>query len=1175
MLVFATAGVPCWADEAVAEATVAFDIPQQRADVALTAFAEQADLTLMFPPELVENLSTNALIGRYTAAEGAEILLAGTGLIPTFSNHVVLSISTAEQSATEGKTMNTKKKAGLVAILAGVLAGGVNAEGTDDPIESPVDVGVVTGKVTDARTGANLKGARVTLEETGQSTSTNDLGEFRFANVPAGTATLTVSYLGYAGQSAAIGVRGPATAYHFALLGGSELEEIVVFGQRSARAQALNQERTAENATTVLSSDLLGQFEGATLAESLRRAPGIAFQEDPLTGEGTNVIVRGLAPDLNQIRLDGQRLAEGSGRGRSPAIGNLLTASIDEVTISKTLLPSQDSNGAGGLIEITTAGPLDRPRRFARFSAETEWNDGFEDAVQLSGTLSRTLGSDDSFGLSASLQYRETTDKTVGYSYLINGFGQYLPLAADGTVLTWLGGISPTTRFPFEEGVDEVYPYSMSSALNDTDTEILAGTLSAQWQLFEHTDWRLSYTRTEQETESTNRSTNLNISSLYRPLPIGELDGETRGAYVWEAVLGPDRNVLDTTVTGAAEAGFGDNITDVMSFQGTTNIQKWEFDYRLSRSTGSQESVSYEMRYGLLGGALDMSRAFVSPAALGNTIDGRLVSLFAPRQPGDRSYVLPLLNGAGFDFFNDTSNFGFTDSSRLDVNFVDGENERQSSAFSMRRSFSDSILTYLELGGELEATRFTFNTPNGLNYSATDDLSLAELGIDAFRGNLLADVGLDTGFFTVADEDFTGLIDRLETLSSGPDPILTSAVFSTAAFSSAEAFTDEQETALYLQGRLDIGNLEVIGGVRRTAVEVDARYLSGAGFIDADGNFDFEFLRDSLELVDESASEAAWLPRIVVNYRPQDNLVIRGGYYQTVSRPRIQDLSTRASVVLDLRRFFGPSGDRPVLRVRKGNADLRPSVTHSYDLSAALYDNNVGVLQASVFYKTIDDFVEFVSNATSDSLAGVTLPDNWRFQDLPDDIFVSVTSPTNNDEAADIWGFELNVERRFVNLPGAWSGLGMYANYTYTDSEKFFVFDNVFDPSTGEFIDVEVSGVPFDQSPQHSGTFAITYNKHGIDGSIAYTAQSERLNRFSGRGLSFYQDEDETLDARIEYQFSRIGGDWRIFAAGIDLLKSSEDPDTLSYQGDASRKYFTDATFFGGRTFSVGVSGTF
>lgn len=124
-----------WAEEPEADRRIDFHIPQQRADLALTEFAEQADLTLAVPRDVLLGKEANALIGSYTLQEGIDVLLAGTGLIPEFSNQIVLSIKTDPKSVGEGKTMKSPKKAtGLAALLASVFAGGVGAEelGTTD-----------------------------------------------------------------------------------------------------------------------------------------------------------------------------------------------------------------------------------------------------------------------------------------------------------------------------------------------------------------------------------------------------------------------------------------------------------------------------------------------------------------------------------------------------------------------------------------------------------------------------------------------------------------------------------------------------------------------------------------------------------------------------------------------------------------------------------------------------------------------------------------------------------------------------------------------------------------------------------------------------------------------------------------------------------------------------------
>ncbi len=89
-----TVSTTIMADDAGKIEAIPFDIPQQRADLALTQFAEQADLTLIFPFDEVRERTANRLVGEYPLEEAVEMLLAGTGLKPTFSSRAVLNIAT-------------------------------------------------------------------------------------------------------------------------------------------------------------------------------------------------------------------------------------------------------------------------------------------------------------------------------------------------------------------------------------------------------------------------------------------------------------------------------------------------------------------------------------------------------------------------------------------------------------------------------------------------------------------------------------------------------------------------------------------------------------------------------------------------------------------------------------------------------------------------------------------------------------------------------------------------------------------------------------------------------------------------------------------------------------------------------------------------------------------------
>lgn len=62
------------------EETVEFDIARQPVNTALTAFARQAGIPVLFPFDRVSHLTANPLKGEYSVEEGLEILLEGIGL---------------------------------------------------------------------------------------------------------------------------------------------------------------------------------------------------------------------------------------------------------------------------------------------------------------------------------------------------------------------------------------------------------------------------------------------------------------------------------------------------------------------------------------------------------------------------------------------------------------------------------------------------------------------------------------------------------------------------------------------------------------------------------------------------------------------------------------------------------------------------------------------------------------------------------------------------------------------------------------------------------------------------------------------------------------------------------------------------------------------------------------
>jgi hypothetical protein len=96
---------------------IQFNISESRADIALTEFARQSDLTIIVPYDKVVGVATHQLVGNYSVIDGAITLLEGSGLYLSVSSNGQLFIQT--DNDLEGKhPMLYKNKLSTAVLLA-------------------------------------------------------------------------------------------------------------------------------------------------------------------------------------------------------------------------------------------------------------------------------------------------------------------------------------------------------------------------------------------------------------------------------------------------------------------------------------------------------------------------------------------------------------------------------------------------------------------------------------------------------------------------------------------------------------------------------------------------------------------------------------------------------------------------------------------------------------------------------------------------------------------------------------------------------------------------------------------------------------------------------------------------------------------------------------------------
>ena len=214
--------------------------------------------------------------------------------------------------------------------------------------------GLISGKIMDAQK-LSLPGATLRIMPGNQYTISDVHGNFEFLNVSAATYRLEATYMGYQKLTQDIAVEGgKAVSLDLTMLeGGLNMNEVVVMGDRlKGQAKALNQQRNNENISNIISSDQVGRFPDANIGDALKRVPGVTMQNDQ--GEARNIIIRGLAPELNSVTMNGDRIPSAEGDNRRVQMDLIPSDMISTIEVNKTLTSDMDADAIGGSVNLVT-----------------------------------------------------------------------------------------------------------------------------------------------------------------------------------------------------------------------------------------------------------------------------------------------------------------------------------------------------------------------------------------------------------------------------------------------------------------------------------------------------------------------------------------------------------------------------------------------------------------------------------------------------------------------------------------------------------------------------------------------------------------------------------------------------------------------------------------------------
>lgn len=212
------------------------------------------------------------------------------------------------------------------------------------------------------------------------------------------------------------------------------------------------------------------------------------------------------------------------------------------------------------------------------------------------------------------------------------------------------------------------------------------------------------------------------------------------------------------------------------------------------------------------------------------------------------------------------------------------------------------------------------------------------------------------------------------------------------------------------------------------------------------------------------------LPSMNIAFNVTNDFLVRIAASQTLQRASVADLAPST--------FFNATN----LSVTGGNAGLEAPKATQGDISFEYYTGKSSLISGALFYKDVDNFI---ANFTT---AGVDTGLDPQGRQL-------TFSRPENLGAAKIKGFEVGIQQFLDFLPSPLNGLGVIANYTYSDAK-------------------DETGTPLVGVSKHSYNLIGLFEKGPFSARIAYNWRDDAVFEFSENRPSFIGARSQ-LDAQF------------------------------------------------------------
>lgn len=874
--------------------------------------------------------------------------------------------------------------------------------------------GTIEGRVFNAATGATLGRARITVEGADRETLTESDGTFRLAGVPAGSARVVVSYVGFERQVVTVPVTAGASAsrdIELALAGtapraaatGAETVRLDAFSvvadrEMTAQAIAMNEQRSAANLKSVVAIDEFGDRGDENIGEFLRFLPGVALND---SGQVPNeVTLRGFPATTSSIFIDGGAVAGARGGDtRALSLLEVPSANISRVEVTKVPTPDMPASGLGGFLNVISKGGFEVKRPRLDWQVYQIFHD--RTGITLDGGSRSHIDA-------LSPKY---VQPSANFSYLH-------PVNKDLAITV---GASRTWRLkPMERGddSDETANWDLVGLyLRSSDWQSLSQILKT-WSVNAGADWRLSPRDT------------LSFSGQYRESDSYITRSIFTATYGAGATGGQTFTQGAATAVGSAAQATSNNqdiltATTLANFKYSHRADAWRTEAAFNWSRARSDWLD-----------VDKGHFNTAPSTFANL---RIRGDNIPASSGiiPTRYTATFANGTPADLF-DGGNYSIGSATSQQNAYG---TDLASARLDFTRDFRTAIPFSLKTGAALERRdqdnrRFlkTWNfRPNGATDIAARRAANFPVFDTAFNAEAPTIYGQPMRWISVAK--------LYDLFRAQPSWFALDEPLEHQNRVTNSRRLVETVSAAYLRGDVRLLNqrLWLVGGVRFEKTEdkgwgplndPSAQYQKDARGNVVDGNpaqaglqpiflSNDPLVRARQRYVERGTSARrdydGLYPSLNASLNVAENFVLRGAYARTIGRPN-------TSAIVPGATFTEPTAATPSVTVT--NTGLKPWTADSYDLSLESYHFKDAFASFGVFQKNIKDFFGATrSPATAELLELYGLPADPLY------LGYEIVSQANVGDAK-ITGVEYSYRQALTFLPHWARGLQVFVNGT-------------------------------------------------------------------------------------------------------------------------------------------------